>query len=55
MKCLEKDESKLLILCKNKYKLVMKCKDSIISSDPIDLEKYKAVVSTIVVSLKKCE
>ncbi len=32
-----------------------KCKDSTISSNPIDLKKYKAMTSTIVVALKKCE
>jgi len=57
---LEKDEGKLLELCRNKdntRKEVSlchsKCTNSTISSNPIVLKKYKAMASTSIASLKK--
>ncbi len=59
-KCLEKDEGKLLQLCKsrdNVHKHVSichsKCINSTISSKLIALKKYKAMVSTTIASLNK--
>jgi hypothetical protein len=57
---LEKNEGKLLELCRNKdnaRKEVSichsKCTNSTVSSNPIALKKYKAMASTSIASLKK--